>query len=153
MEKRFQLFTTLIAQCSRFIKRIKTLEMAEFKLKSPHVSCLYYLYINEGSLTATQLCEICDEDKAYVSRSLEYLEKENFIYCKSKTEKRYKSPITLTEKGKAVAKIIEEKIDKIVDNASVGISEEDRKIFYSSLMLISNNLKNIIKSYGETNEN
>ncbi len=153
MEKRFQLFTTLIAQCSRFIKRIKTLEMAEFNLKSPHVSCLYYLYINEDSLTATELCEICDEDKAYVSRSIEYLEKEDFISCKSKTEKRYKSPIFLTEKGKTVAKVIEEKINRIVDNASIGLSEEDRKIFYSSLTLISNNLKTIIKNYGDRNEN
>ncbi len=153
MEKRFQLFTTLIAQCSRFIKRIKTFEMAEFNLKSPHVSCLYYLYVNEGSLTATELCEICDEDKAYVSRSLDFLEKENYIICKSKTEKRYKSPIFLTDKGREVAKEIEKKIDRIVDNASVGLSGEDRKIFYSSLMLISSNLKNIIENYGETNEN
>ncbi len=152
MEKRFELFTTLIAQCSRYIKKIKTLEMAEFNLKSPHVSCLYYLYIN-NTLTATELCEICDEDKAFVSRTLDFLEKEKYIVCKSKTEKRYKSPIYLTEKGKDVAKIIEEKIKKIVDKASIGLSEEDRKVFYSSLTLISNNLKNIINNYGENNEN
>ncbi len=149
MDNRFRLFTTLITQCSRCIKKIKTLEMAEFNLKSPHVYCLHYLYINEGALTATELCEICDEDKAHVSRALEHLEKENYIICKSKTEKRYKSPIFLTEKGILVAKIIEEKIERIVENASVGLSDEDRKVFYSSLMLIANNLKNIISNYGE----
>ncbi len=153
MEKRFEMFTTLIAQCSRFIKRIKTLEMAEYNLKSLHVSCLYYLYVNDGAMTATELCEICDEDKAYVSRSLEYLEKEDYIISKSKTEKKYKSPIFLTKKGNEVAQIICKKIDKIVNDASTGLLEEDRKTFYSSLMLISNNLKKIIENYGENNGN
>ncbi len=146
MEKRFQLFTTLIAKSSRLIKRIKTLEMEEFNLKSPHVSCLYYLYVNNGSLTATELCEICDEDKAYVSRSLDSLENDGYIVCESKTTKRYKSPISLTEKGKSIAKLVSEKIDFVVEQASLGLSQKDREIFYSSLILISNNLEKFIQN-------
>ncbi len=152
MEKRFELFTTLIAKCSRSIKRIKSVEMEEFNLKSPHVSALYYLYVNDGSLTAKELCDICDEDKAYVSRSLDSLESEGYISCESKTAKRYKSPITLTEKGKQVAKCVTQKVDAIVDNASVGLTEKDRQVFYATLNLISNNLDKIIEKYGDTNE-
>ena len=95
MKERFETFTTQIAKISRAIRRIKTEEMKDFNLKSPHVSCLYYLFKNE-SLTAKQLCDICDEDKAAISRSIEYLEKNNYLICDSKTEKRYKSPIMLT---------------------------------------------------------
>ena len=43
MEERYKSFTVLISGISRSIRRIKTEEMAEFNLKSPHVSCLYYL--------------------------------------------------------------------------------------------------------------
>ena len=43
MEERFETFTVLIARISRSIKRIKADEMADFELKGPHVSCLYYL--------------------------------------------------------------------------------------------------------------
>ena len=43
MEERFGTFTILISKISRSIKRIKSEEMAEFQLKGPHVSCLYYL--------------------------------------------------------------------------------------------------------------
>ena len=39
--------------------------------------------------------------------------------------------------------------DKIVDFAGVGLSEENRKIFYESLALIGKNLKNLYDSYGE----
>ena len=48
MEERFETFTILIARISRSIKRIKSEEMADFELKGPHVSCLYYLSLCEG---------------------------------------------------------------------------------------------------------
>jgi len=142
MEERFETFTVQIAKISRNIRRIKTDEMLEFDLKSPHVSCLYYLYKKNGTLTSKELCDVCDEDKAAISRSIDHLEKNDYIICNSKTEKRYNSPLALTDKGKKVGKLIAEKISRIVDFASAGLSEEKRKIFYESLFLISNNLQN-----------
>ena len=73
MENRFETFTVLVNRISRNIRRIKNQEMAEYDLRSAHISCLYYLYANPG-LTATDLCERCEEDKATISRALEYLE-------------------------------------------------------------------------------
>ena len=70
MEKRFETFTVLINRISRNIRKIKNQEMAEFHLRSAHISCLYYLYASRG-LTAAELCEKCEEDKATVSRALE----------------------------------------------------------------------------------
>ena len=149
MEERFEIFTLLISKCSRAIRKIKTEEMSEFKLKSPHVSVLYYLYRSKNGLTAKEICDICEDDKALISRSIVYLEKEGLIACESKTEKRYKSILTLTEKGVVIAKELAMKIDKIVDIASIGLSEENRKIFYESLNLICNNLQKICEDYGD----
>lgn len=100
MEELFSLFTMQVARCSRYIRKIKQEEMDNFDLKGPRVSCLYYLYKNDGSLTLKELCDICDEDKAYISRAVDSLEKDGYIECNSKTEKRYKSPLFLTEKTK-----------------------------------------------------
>lgn len=146
MKERFETFTTQIAKISRAIRRIKTEEMKDFNLKSPHVSCLYYLFKNE-SLTAKQLCDICDEDKAAISRSIDYLEKNGYLTCDSKTEKKYKSPIALTEKGKQVGKGVAEKVDNILIAASEGLTDKDREIFYKSLLLISDNLQKITEKY------
>lgn len=153
MEDRFQLLTANIMKMGRYIKRIKSEEMADIEpdLKGPHVSCLYYIYKSNGTLTAKEITEICDEDKAAISRSLDSLEKDGYIVCESKTEKRYKSPISLTEKGKIVAAKTVKKVDKIVDIAGAGLTEENRKIFYESLALISKNLKNLYDGYGEKN--
>ena len=77
MEERFAAFTVLIAKINRNIRRIKTEEMAEFHLKGPHVACLYHL-TTAGPLTAGELCDRCDEDKAAISRSLDFLAKERY---------------------------------------------------------------------------
>ncbi len=146
MKERFETFTILVTKIARSIRKIKTGEMAEFDLKSPHVSCLYYLY-KGGPLTAKELCDICEEDKAAVSRSVEFLEFNGYLVYTSAAKKRYKSPFELTEKGREVGRIITQKIDKILDEASQGLSEADRIVFYKSFMLISNNLQKIAGKY------
>lgn len=146
MEERFHTFTVLISNINRFIRKIKTEEMVEFNLKSPHVSCLYYL-LKMGSLTAKELCDICQEDKASLSRSIDYLETNGYLVCDSNLKKRYKSPLTLTTEGKKIAEIISQKIDSILNLASNGLDDSDRNILYQSLQLISNNLEKFCQKY------
>ena len=144
MEQRFETFTALIASISRSIRKIKSEKMLEFNLKSSHVSCLYYLY-KSGALTAKELCERCDEDKASISRSIDYLEKNGYIICHSNTPKRYRAPLELTTKGAEIGSYICEKIDNILLKSSDGVSEEHRKIMYESLIKINNNLQQFCK--------
>lgn len=148
MKERFETFTVLIAKISRNIKKIKNQEMAEYDLRSPHISCLYYLYISDG-LTATDLCEKCEEDKATISRSLDYLESHGYLTCDSKFAKRYKSPLILTDKGYEVGKSISDKISLVLDEISVDLTEEERIAFYRSLSIISDGLENIANRFDE----
>lgn len=145
MINRFNKFTVLIAKINRIIHKIKDSEMKKLGLKSTHVSCLYYLYIEENGLTAAELCNICSEDKAAISRSIDYLEQNGYIYCDAKTKKRYKSPLFLTEKGKKIGERICDLVDKILDIASQEITEEKRSILYESLESIQNNLDKYIE--------
>lgn len=140
MEERYETFTILIARISRSIKRIKAEEMTEFQLKGPHVSCLYYLSLADGS-TAAELCERCDEDKAAVSRSLDFLEKGGYIVSGDGTGKRYRSPLHLTEQGKTVCRMINRRIDQIVEEASQGLTDAQRQTMYAALTLICGNLE------------
>ena len=146
MEGRFETFTVLLTKINRSIHKIKTEEMAEFNLKSPHVSCLYYLY-RDKTLTAKELSDICEEDKASISRSIDYLEKNGFITCSSMTVKRYKAPLLLTEKGEEVARRISDKIEVIIRKAGEGLDAEKRRILYEGLDLISNNLDRLCENY------
>ena len=144
MDERFETFTVLINRISRNIRKIKNQEMADYNLRSAHVSCLYYIY-RAGTITATELCEKCEEDKATISRALDYLEKNEFITCQSQNTKRYKSPLILTEKGNLVGKKIADKIDGVLDQISNGLTEPERTDFYRYLSIISNSIETVAK--------
>ena len=146
MLDRFETFTVMITKMNRNIKRIKTEEMTEYGLKSTHVSILYYLY-REHSLTAKELCTLCDEDKASISRALDYLESSGYVTSDTTQKKKYNTSIVLTDSGKDIGNVIATKIDKVLDIASDGLSEEDRVVLYRSLDVINKNIQNICESY------
>lgn len=156
MNDRFETFTVLIASVSRSIRRIKTETMAEYNLKSPHVSCLYYLYKRPG-MTAAELCELCEEDKAAVSRSILYLEKNGFLSREGGSSrgatrgggKHYRVPLVLTEQGSDVSAQIVERIDRVLEAVAEGVSAEERATMYRTLEQINRNLRAICEEYGD----
>lgn len=141
MDNRFETFTVLVSRISRNIRKLKNQEMSDYNLRSAHISCLYYLYASRG-LTATDLCERCDEDKATISRALEYLEANG--YLEPEAERRYRSPLVLTQKGEETGRIIAEKINGILEDISGGLTEAERLAFYRSLAIISDSLDAIV---------
>lgn len=148
MQNRFEMFTVLINRISRNIRKIKNQEMAAYNLRSAHVSCLYYIY-SLDTATPTDLCERCEEDKATISRALEYLESNGYITRDAESAKRYKSPLLLTDKGLEAGKKIVIKINGVLDQISGSLTEEERVAFYRSLSLISESLEAVSKNRGE----
>ena len=142
MYDRFETFTVAIIKINRCIHKIKAEVMAQFDLKSQHVSCLYYL-LDANGLTATELCEICAEDKSAISRAIDYLEKRGLIYCDSAAKKRYKALLTLTDEGRMIAKIVDDKIKEVLAQSAAGLSKEEHESFYKSLLTIAANLQRI----------
>ena len=143
MIKRFESFVTGITVCYKYIQRIKSAEMTEFGLKGTHVMCLFFLHHNPEGLTAAQLCQLCAEDKAAVSRTVSELQKEEYIVS---GEKKYRALLRLTEKGEETAKRVDSLVEQWVGFGGAGLSDEDRAAFYRALELISNNLKRSAES-------
>ncbi len=148
MIQRFETFTVLIANISRSIRKIKTLEMESLNLKSTHVSCLYYLY-REGAMSAARLCELCEEDKANISRAIEHLESEGYIACRTRAQKRYRALLELTERGREVGAQVAGKVERILGESSAGLDEKERDIMYRCLSRVSENLHKICDDYDE----
>lgn len=138
MQETFKLFTGLIADINRNIRRIKTEIMAEHELKCPHVSTIYYLYVQK-ELTLKELCEKCNEDKGAISRCVKSLEKEGLIDT-TDVNKKYKNKLKLTEKGKSVGEDIAKKINVAIQKATEGLTEDDQNDLYHSLKTICDNL-------------
>ena len=138
MLQRFEDFVTGITVCYKYIQRIKSAEMTEFGLKGTHVMCLFFLHRHPEGLTAAQLCQLCAEDKAAISRTLAVLQEKGFI---SASEKKYRALLQLTDMGEEVAGRVDSLIEQWVDCGGDGLPEEDRTVFYSALAHIAGNLR------------
>ena len=136
---RFEEFLTGITVCYKYIQRIKNAEMTEFGLKGIHVSCMFYLHHNPDGLTATQLCSLCAEDKASISRTVSDLRERGYI--EQNGAKHYRAPLHLSQAGHAIAKRMDPLIKSWVSAGGQGMSAEQRENFYQSLSLISGNLR------------
>ncbi len=138
MIQRFMDFVSGITVCYKHIQRIKATEMTEFGLKGAHGICLFFLHHNPDGLTASQLCQLCGEDKAATSRSLAALQEKGYIQT---DEKKYRSNITLTDSGRAIAEQIDLVIEQWVGFGGDNLTEEDRTTFYRSLKVIAESLR------------
>ena len=139
MIHRFQDFLSGITVCYKYIQRIKNAEMTEFGLKGTHVACLFYLYHNPDGLTAAQLCTLCCEDKAAISRIVSDLRGKGYIV--QSEGKNYRAPLRLSQSGAAIARQMDPLIESWVTIGGEGLSADERDAFYRSLAVISENLK------------
>ena len=144
MIQRFDAFVSGITSCYKYIQRIKSLVMTEFGLKGTHVMCMYYLRQNPGGLTASQLCGLCAEDKAAISRTVSELKSRGYITTLS--QKAYRAMLTLTAAGQEVARKFDQLIESWVTAGGDGLTEEERSDFYKSLSSIAENLRVRIES-------
>lgn len=129
MTSRFERFTQLMAKINYLIKQIKANEVEGVGLKGSHVMFIHYLSQGRGN-TAKELAILCNEDKAAISRTLNFLAEKEYVVLDGK---KYKAHILLTEKGNAVAASIEEKVKSVLLEVEKVVSCEDRETMYKSL--------------------
>ena len=145
MINRYETFSSSIACLYHDIQKIERVEMAKYGLKGPHVQCLVNLSRHPQGITAAQLCEICEKDKAAVSRTVAELEEAGLLKRKEKNGVRYRAPLQLTEAGIRVAKSVGDRVELAVEQAGTGLNDAQREVFYQVLALIAGNLHTICK--------
>lgn len=143
MIDRFEKFSLAIAEISRCWHKIAAEELAKYSLKSSHVTYLLTLYRYPEELTAPKLAELCDRDKADVSRMLSILEDKGLVTKDGTGTSRYRGRLRLTAEGTAVAQELSQRAERAVELAGQGLTEENRAIFYESLDTITKNLRRI----------
>lgn len=145
MVGRFEVFTLGLSELMSSWNKIAADEMKPFGLKGTYVIYLIALYKHPEGLTSANLSEMCNRDKAEVSRAIKALESKGLIVRENTTVNGYRAKITLTEQGRESTTAIRERIKLAVEKGGAGLSEEERDNFYSALETISANLKKISK--------
>lgn len=143
MLKRFEMFSSVISGINRYIQKIERDEMIKYGYKGSYAQYLVALYKCDEGMTMARLCEVCDKDKAAVSRIVTELIQKDLVVKKIQDNKTYKGKLLLTDKGKNAACFVMEKARKAVYEVGGELSEEEREVLYKSLESIAYNLKRI----------
>lgn len=143
MLDRFEHFSYSISNIYRHIMKIEREEMEKYGLRGSYVQYLIAMKRFPDGVTSTQLCEICDKDKAAISRVVAEMESKGIIKRENDKNNLYRAKLVLTDEGNKAANYVCERAEKAVFAAGKGLDEEDRKIFYGALAIFEANLRRI----------
>lgn len=140
MVERFERFSLAISEISRCWQKIATEEMEKYGLKGIHSIYLTTLLRFPEGITAAKLGELCERDKAEVSRAVAAMESLGLL---KKSGSAYRTQLLLTEKGMQAGEFVRRQAARVVELAGGDLSDEQRSVFYQALESIANNLQAI----------
>lgn len=144
MESRFEQFKMAISGINRYVQKIERNEMVKRGYKGAFAQYLAVLKRFEEGLTSSELCEICDKDKAAVSRIIAEMEEKGLVSREHKNIRTYRAKIVLTEKGRNTADYVAERAKAAISAVSDGVMDENqREVFYSTLDVLYKNLQKV----------
>jgi len=145
MISKYEHFSLSVSRIYHDIQRIERTEMEAFGLKGPHAQTLLAMQRYPQGITAVQLCELCDKDKAAISRSVAELEEAGLVCRNCTNGTYYRAPLVLTQRGQEAARIVGEKARQAVEQAGIGLEDGERQVFYRVLALVAENLHTICR--------
>lgn len=146
MLDRYQVFSTAVSCLYHDIQKIERMEMAKFGMKGPQAQCLLAMRSHPEGITASRLCQLCERDKAAISRTLAELETMGMVRREARNGSKYRACLFLTDRGWAAAESVCAKACLAVEQAGAGLDDESREVFYASLTRIAENLHALCQS-------
>ncbi len=141
MITRFERFTYAISEINRYWHTIASHEMSKYGLRGPFAVYLTVLYRHSDGVTSVQLGELCDKNKADVSRALSVLEEKGLAVREANNNSLYRAKIHLTKEGRLAAEQVQKAASRAVEMGGDGLTDERRDIFYQVLEHIADNLQ------------
>lgn len=145
MIERFERFSYAVSEISRHWHKLTSDEMAKYGLKGTHSIYLLTLFKHPEGLSALQLCQLCDRDKADVSRMMSIMEEKGLVSKECAGTSKYRGIFHLTESGIDAADHVQKRANIAVEFAGKDLTEENREIFYTAMKSIINNLRQLSK--------
>ena len=143
MVSRYEHFSALISGIYRQIQKLEREEMEKYGFKGAFAQYLLAMSRHPEGMTAAKLCELCDKDKAAISRVIAEMEEKGLVKKVGEGAHSYRAALLLTAEGKNAAAFVAERATAAVLRAGDGLFDADRKVFYKALELINVNLKKI----------
>lgn len=144
MLERFEQFTFAISSVYRNVQKLERDEMEKQGLKGAFAQYLLAISRHPEGITAASLCEVCDKDKAAVSRILTQMEAKGLVERES--DSQYRAKLRLTPAGEEAAAFVRQRASAAVELAGKSLSDEERKVFYAALEQLCASLQQICQT-------
>ena len=145
MLSRYEQFTYIISSIHRHIQKIERDVMIQYGYKGSYAQYLAAMSRYPEGLTATVLGEICDKDKAAVSRAVSEMEERSLSRRETDSDSFYRARLYLTEDGQRAAAYVLQKAQAVVEEVGKALSDDERALFYALLDRISGRLESVSK--------
>ena len=142
---RFEQFSYVISGINRHIQKIERDEMIKYGYKGAFAQYLVALRRYPEGITSAKLCEICDKDKAAISRVLTEMQEKGLILRETQSDHRYNALIKLTAEGLKAAAYVDERAQAAIEAVGNEMTNENRAAFYATLDFIAAKLQTISK--------
>ena len=158
MLERFEQFSYSIHNIYKYITKIERDVMEKYGLRGAYAQYLVIMSRFPEGITSSKLSEICDKDKAAISRIVAEMEDKGLLVRRTDKDNLYRAKLVLTDEGRAAAEYVCDKAMRAVALAGGNLGDEERRIMYGSLAIIEANLRRISRDgipnrYGEKSEN
>ena len=144
MINRFEHFTMDIFSITRSWNRLANEEMKKYGLRGAYGLYLVMIAGSEGQITAAKLADLCQRDKADVSRAVASFQKKGIL--EPYGESKYRALLTLTKQGRELAAQISRRASVVIEQAGQDLSEEMRENMYLCLDSIALRMREICES-------
>lgn len=138
---RFNRFCSLLCGATKSINKLKSKYMTHYGLTSAHTMCIRYLDVSPEGLNRMELAEMCDIDKAQISRTVNELCAKGYLTESENETNNYRKRLKLTPMGKDTADEINQAVNEIHAFVSDDLSAEQLETFYSTFDVICARLK------------
>ena len=138
---RFNRFCSLLCGATKSINKLKSKYMMHYGLTSAHTMCIRYLDSSADGLTRMELTEMCDIDKAQISRTVNELCAKGYLTETENECNNYRKRLKLTPMGKDTADEINKAVSEIHAFVSNDLGAEQLETFYSTFDIICERLK------------
>ena len=145
MLDRYEQFSFIVSVINRQIQKLERDEMVKHGYKGAFAQYLMIMRHHPEGVTAAQLCELCDKDKAAVSRVTNEMLEKKLVVRSNLNDTLYRAKLTLTEEGRRIADFISQRAMAAVEAVGNELTDEERKQFYSTLDFIALRLQSISK--------
>jgi DNA-binding MarR family transcriptional regulator len=150
MIERYEKFSFIISEIGKNLHKLSADEMKRFGMRGSWAKYLIALKLHTDGVTAGQLCDICDRNKADVSRAMSELESKGIV-TRLEADANYRVRFLLTEQGKKISDALSERASIAIESVSC-LDDNERRVLYKALESISVNLEMLVKNGIPTKE-